>query len=53
MSRPWIGSLALALVVALIGLDMARAGLPDPFAAPAPMALGSGRAPLGAHCTGQ
>lgn len=51
MSRPVIGSLSLALVAALFLWDAGQAGLPDPFSAPPPVALGSGAAPTGAHCT--
>lgn len=49
--RPLVGLIALALVAAVIALDTARHGLPDPFHAPPPLALGSGAAPDGAHCT--
>jgi hypothetical protein len=52
MSRPQIGTLALALLAALVVLDAARTGLPEPFRMPLPLALGSGAAPSGAHCTG-
>lgn len=52
MTRPRVGLLALALLGAVIAWDAARSGLPDPFRAPAPFALGSGAAPEGAHCTG-
>lgn len=51
LSRPRVGLLALALVAAIIGWDSARSGLPDPFRSPAPVALGSGAAPEGAHCS--
>jgi hypothetical protein len=51
-ARPLIGSLALALVAALVVWDAAAHGLPDPFRSPPPVALGSGAAPTGAHCTG-
>jgi hypothetical protein len=52
LSRPLIGSLALALVAALVVWDAAAHGLPDPFRSPPALALGSGAAPTGAHCTG-
>jgi hypothetical protein len=52
MTRPRIGTLALALVGALVVWDALAVGLPDPFRTPAPLALGSGAAPTGAHCTG-
>ena len=51
LTRPRVGLLALALVAAVIALDTARSGLPDPFRTPPPLALGSGAAPEGAHCT--
>ena len=50
LTRPVVGLLALALVAALIALDTAGTGLPDPFLSPPPVALGSGAAPDGAHC---
>ena len=52
--RCFIGtSLALALsaLAALTLWDAAARGLPDPFRFPAAVALGSGAAPSGAHCT--
>lgn len=51
-SRPVTGGLALALVAALLVLDLARTPLPDAFTLPPPLALGSGEAPAGAHCSG-
>ena len=45
--------LAYLLLVALffgIGLDLAASKAPNPFTAPAPIALGSGQASAGAHC---
>lgn len=51
LTRPRIGLAALTLVAALIVWDAARSGLPDPFRSPAPVALGSGAAPEGAHCS--
>ncbi len=50
LARPVVGLLALALVGGIIVWDLAQAGLPDPFHAPPPLALGSGTAPTGAHC---
>lgn len=50
LARPVVGLLALALIGAIVGWDLAQAGLPDPFSAPPPIALGSGAAPAGAHC---
>ncbi len=52
-SRPLIGLAALALIGAILALDLARTGAPDLFTAPPPLALGSGAAPEGAHCSGQ
>lgn len=53
LSRPIVGTLALALIATILALDLARSGAPDLFTAPAAIALGSGAAPEGAHCTGQ
>lgn len=50
-TRPRVATLALMLIAALVLWDAARAGLPQPFRMPAPLALGSGAAPEGAHCT--
>ncbi len=52
LTRPRVGLLALALMAAMIAWDAAHSGLPDPFRSPVPLALGSGAAPTGAHCTG-
>jgi len=52
MSRPVIGGLALVLVGALVLWDAAAHGLPEPFRNPPPVALGSGAAASGAHCSG-
>jgi len=52
MTRQRVGSLALVLVAALVIWDAAASGLPDPFRSPPPLALGSGAAPAGAHCSG-
>ena len=52
ISRPLTGFLALALVIAILALDLNRSGAPDLFSAPPAIALGSGAAPEGAHCTG-
>ncbi|MCC5987183.1 MAG: hypothetical protein JJT95_05825 [Pararhodobacter sp.] len=51
LTRPRVGLLALALVATVIAFDAVRSGLPDPFRTPPPVALGSGAAPDGAHCT--
>ena len=50
-SRPATGLAALALIAALVLGDAAQSGLPDLHRAPPPVALGSGLAPTGAHCT--
>lgn len=34
----------------LLALDLATGQAPDPFAAPPPIALGSGQAATGTHC---
>ncbi|MFU8898751.1 hypothetical protein LY56_00290 [Roseinatronobacter thiooxidans] len=52
LSRPATGFMALALVLAILALDLSRSGAPDLFSAPPAFALGSGAAPEGAHCTG-
>lgn len=51
-SRPVVAGLALALLAAILALDTLRAPPVDLFAAPPPVALGSGVAPGGAHCSG-
>ncbi|WP_296474719.1 hypothetical protein [Roseinatronobacter sp.] len=52
ISRPVTGFLALALIMAILALDLNRSGAPDLFTAPPALAFGSGAAPEGAHCTG-
>lgn len=52
LSRPLVALLALTSVIAILALDLATAGAPDLFAAPSAIALGSGAAPTGAHCSG-
>ncbi len=52
LSRPLTATLALILVGGILALDLARSGAPDLFTAPAAIALGSGAAPEGAHCSG-
>ncbi|MCC5992658.1 MAG: hypothetical protein JJT99_09055 [Rhodobacteraceae bacterium] len=52
LPRPLVGSLALIALALILALDLARSGMPDLFTAPAPVALGSGEAPSGAHCSG-
>ncbi len=52
LSRPLVAILALGIVLAILALDLATAGAPDLFTAPPAIALGSGAAPTGAHCSG-
>ncbi len=52
LSRPLVALLALTSVTAILALDLAIAGAPDLFSAPSAIALGSGAAPTGAHCSG-
>ncbi len=50
-SRPVVGFMTVACLALLLILD-ARESIPiNPYAAPAPVALGSNEAPSGAHCT--
>lgn len=49
-SRERATLLLLAALMALLLLDGGLSGSPDPFAAPAPLALGSGQAASGGHC---
>ena len=51
MSRPLVALIALSALAALLVWDAAVSGLPQPYAFPAALALGSGAAPTGAHCT--
>ncbi|NBB98472.1 MAG: hypothetical protein GVY34_09945 [Alphaproteobacteria bacterium] len=53
LSRVSVGVLALGLVTVILALDLSRSGAPDLFTAPPALALGSGQAPTGAHCTAQ
>ncbi|GAB4261925.1 MAG: hypothetical protein Kow0013_06950 [Pararhodobacter sp.] len=50
-SRPTVGLIAVAAALALVLWDAAVTGLPAPHRFPAALALGSGAAPAGAHCT--
>jgi hypothetical protein len=51
MATRWLtGLAALALVAAVIGGDLAGGTVPNPYEAPALLALGSGAAPGGAFC---
>ena len=52
LSRPVVATLALGIVMGVLALDLATAGAPDLFSAPSAIALGSGAAPSGAHCSG-
>ena len=52
LPRPAVGLAALALLAALVAMDALNAAPIDPFEVPAPVALGSGAAPGGAHCSG-
>lgn len=49
MTRKPIAALAILFLAGLTGFDLATARL-DPFAAPAPIAFGSGQGAAGAHC---
>lgn len=49
--RSAVALLLIAAFGALVTLDLAATGLPDPLSAPAPAALGSGQEPTGAHCS--
>ena len=51
LARPVVGMLSLAFIAAVIAVDLLRAEPVDPFAVPPPVALGSGVAPAGAHCS--
>ena len=53
LPRVSVGVLALAIVGLILALDLASSGAPDLFTAPPAIALGSGQAPTGAHCTAQ
>lgn len=50
--RTLVAVATLGLIFALIGFDLSASGAVDPFDTPPPIALGSGLAPGGAHCTG-
>ena len=53
LSRPVVALLAIAGLALIVVADTAATGLPDPMAAPPPVALGSGLAPGGAHGAAQ
>lgn len=50
-ARSFVGALVLTGLVGLLVVDHAESRPINPFAAPPPVALGSGQAPQGAHCT--
>lgn len=50
-SRSAVGIGLLVLALALLALDVGGSRAIDPFSAPPPIALGSGQAPGGAHCS--
>jgi hypothetical protein len=50
-SRSLVAVATIGLILFLVGADLNTAARIDPFAAPPPVALGSGQAPAGAHCT--
>ena len=49
--RPLVGMLALGFILVLLMVDNAESTPINPFNAPPLIALGSGEAPSGAHCT--
>ena len=49
--RPAVGMLALGFILVLLVVDDAESTPINPFNAPPVIALGSGEAPSGAHCT--
>ncbi len=49
--RPIVGVLALGFILLLLVVDNAESTPINPFNAPPVVALGSGEAPSGAHCT--
>ena len=53
LPRILVGLLTLAVVGLILAVDLASNGAPDLFTAPPAIALGSGQAPTGAHCTAQ
>ncbi|MBS3957986.1 MAG: hypothetical protein KGZ52_01120 [Xanthomonadaceae bacterium] len=48
--RQTVGLALLAALVLLVAVDLAASYPLNPFQAPAPIALGSGAGPAGAHC---
>lgn len=51
MSRRAVAGAVLAALGALIAFDLSTSAPLDPFTAPPLLALGSGQATSGAHCT--
>jgi len=49
--RSLVALAAIVLILLFAGADLRASGGIDPFNAPPPVALGSGQAPAGAHCT--
>ncbi|MDO9319080.1 MAG: hypothetical protein Q7V56_12865 [Gammaproteobacteria bacterium] len=49
--RPVVGMLALGFILVLLIVDNAESTPINPFNAPPLIAVGSGQAPSGAHCT--
>jgi hypothetical protein len=49
--RPLAGTLTLGFIALLLMVDNAESTPINPFNAPPVVALGSGQAPSGAHCT--
>ncbi len=49
--RPLVGTFALGFILLLLIVDNAESTPINPFNAPPLVALGSGEAPSGAHCT--
>ncbi len=50
-SRLHVGHCCVGFIVVLLLVDYWQAQPINPYAAPAPVALGSGEAPEAAHCT--
>lgn len=51
MTRRLTASLALALIGVLLVFDLSTSAAPNPFKAPPAVALRSGQAAAGAHCS--
>lgn len=50
--RTLVALTTMLVVLLLAAFDLQASGGIDPFNAPSPIALGSGQAPGGAHCSG-